>query len=348
MYMYHLAIFFFTAGFLYNEKKYGRNVTTLFAARMHSIMPQYILYSMLHMLLRNWMIRVGLYNESIVPFNLFSFIQSCVYITYFAYAEQIGSAFWFLPVLITAIVIWGTIVSISNHFCIKYVNLVRYVLTVCIACLGLTLIKHEVTLAFRLEDSLLVLPIIAYGHEIQRHQEWFLGKMKGWIASILLVVVFICPILCGTHIELSKDQIINPFIFYFISWAGVTAWFYFSFKLSLFLHNTASSGILPRIISLPLKLIGQALCICGNYSLDIMALHLLVVKLIDYIYLEYINPAAGIKSIFVYSVRGLWPFYLIFGIILPIIFRWTVSKIIECLKKIFPSNCVSQQNIDNG
>ena len=47
VYMYHLAVFFFVSGYLYDEEKYGNNVSGLFAARMQSTMPIYLLYNLI-------------------------------------------------------------------------------------------------------------------------------------------------------------------------------------------------------------------------------------------------------------------------------------------------------------
>lgn len=309
VYMYHLALFFFVSGFLYNEDKYGNNVSALFAARMHSVMPQYLTYSILFLSIRNWMIKNNLYNESVEMLSKRDFVQNFSTATFFASGEYVGSAFWFLPVLITANVIFGSIIVLSNHFDSKYKLFVRYMGFVIVGAIGVLFIQKEIFLTFHYEEVLLVVPILALGQMYKVYKEKF-DKINNWIiAGLALFVVIIIPITSGTYIELSMNRIINPFIFYFATLCGMIFWVFMSTQI-------VKCKILARMLSL-----------CGEYSFDIMALHILTTKLVDLIYLSYIDPSAGNKETFVYSVKELWPVYLIAGVCGPILFRKTVNRV---------------------
>lgn len=311
VYMYHLALFFFVSGFLYNENKYGKNVSALHAARMKSVMLPYLLYSFLHLLLRNWMIGCGLYSASIESLTKEDFIINFAASLCFISAELIGSAFWFLPVLITANVLWGSIIATSNKFSSRYKLLIRYWGGVFSAVVGVVLIQKSVVLVFHLEDALLVVPILELGQAYKKNKLRIDKKLNWAIALAAGVIVILTPILCDTYIELSIDRIINPFIFYSVTLCGMIFWVWVSEKISRF------------------RLLTRAISICGQYSFDIMAMHLFFTKLVDLIYLTYINPSAGDKARFVYSVADLWPVYLVAGVVGPIVFRKTVDFLIK-------------------
>ena len=316
VYMYHLALFFFVSGFLYNENKYGKNVPALFAARMHSIVPQYLAYSIMFLCIRNWMVSNNLYNPAVELLSKRDCIQNFAAATFFAAAEYVGSAFWFLPVLITANVIFGSIIAISNYFCDKYKFFVRYIGIILAGVIGLVFLEKECFLAFHYEEAFLAVPIMALGQLYKKYKER-IDKINNWIISVLaLGVIITIPLVSGTYIELSLGRIINPFIFYFATLCGMTFWVFIS---RCIVKN---------------KILSNVFCLCGDYSFDIMALHILFTKLVDFVYLTWINPAAGSKDTFVYSVKGLWPVYLIAGVFGSILFRKTVNYVWKFFMKI--------------
>lgn len=318
VYMYHLALFFFVAGFLYNEDKYGNDVSALHAARMKSVMLPFLLYNFLHLLLRNWMIGCGLYSENVAPLSKKDFIINFASSFCFISVELIGSAFWFLPVLITANVVWGSIISISNKFLNKYQMLIRYFGVIFSAAVGVLLIQKEVVLLFHFEEALLVVPILGLG-QIYKKNKMKIDKNINWVLALTAGgIVTLTPILADTYIELSMDRIINPFVFYGVTLCGMIFWVWVSEKIVKF------------------RLLAQVISICGQYSFDIMAMHLFFTKLVDLVYLTYIEPDAGDKARFVYSVVKLWPIYLVVGVVGPIAFRkmidFSLKKIVNFLQ----------------
>ena len=53
VYTYHLAVFFFVSGYLYNEKKYGLDPFGHIAAKLKSAWPKYMGYTSFYILMHN-------------------------------------------------------------------------------------------------------------------------------------------------------------------------------------------------------------------------------------------------------------------------------------------------------
>lgn len=315
VYMYHLALFIFVSGYLYKEEKYSMDAAKHMGYRVKSVMGQYMVYSMLFLLIHNNCIAMKIYNPEVYKIlDYKDSIKSYFYSLIFLYSEPVGAAFWFLPFYLVSIILFGKLVESIYLVFNKNDKLKHYILNLfCFAIggVGIWLIENNIELLFRLENAFLLMPIVAIGHWYKMNRDLIKKYLNLPISCICIIFIIATNKISGTFIELSVARIINPWIFYPVTVAGLYVWVYAAEKLELL-----------KV----LKSIKTVLIVAGNYSLDVMALHILVFKLIDYFYLNYIDPNAGITYTFVCSVPKLWPVYLLFGIAIPIGIRkfWDV------------------------
>lgn len=328
VYMYHLAIFMFVAGYLYNEVKYGKDPFLHLVNRGKATLSQYWGYTLVLMLLHNPMVKLGLYNpETYQIYNGVDYIINMSSAVTMEFFEPAGAAFWFLKFYLLALVIWGFIVfyatkletlwiirghGVEKESHIKDITIA--IVSVVLGGCGVYLIEKSAFIAWRIEDSFLLMPIVALGYYYKKYKL----KIEKWVNGIgaciaLIIVLYAVYYNQDTYIELSQGRIISPLIFYLVTVSGIYFWTYVSVKLNQ----------VVEMLKLKLDLLAEI----GKQSFDIMAMHIVVIKMVDYIYLSYINPNAGEMSAFVYSVESLWPIYLSLGCVLPVLLRKGMEKV---------------------
>ena len=114
VYAYHLAIFFFVSGFLYNYKKYGTDPFGHIAAKLKSSWPKYMFYMTIFILCHNFFEDMGINPPSVY----YSRSQMLMYIgnsVTFQGAEYMGGAMWFIPLWVLSCGVFGGTVWLCSH-----------------------------------------------------------------------------------------------------------------------------------------------------------------------------------------------------------------------------------------
>ena len=247
-----------------------------------------------------------------------------------------GGALWFVPTLLITISLFGGIVYISRNFSkracakikknkekiekyIKYIFIL--ILTILFGILGVFLNENQLSLSYHIHTSFLVIPICTLGYFTREYIDK-IKKIKRWYVLIPIMIlsteILIYVIKQGMKIELSKEMIINGYMFYIVSFVGVC------FCLSL-------AGIIEKI-----PIIKTIIELLGKHSFAIMALHFACAKGVDVIYSKIIgetNPEVISKWVTSYPEK-LWILYVFIGCIIPLMF----SMILEKLKRIGEKN----------
>jgi fucose 4-O-acetylase-like acetyltransferase len=314
VYMYHLALFFFISGFLYNEK-YSADPFLYFGTRMKKLWWPMTKYGVIFALLHNMFLDLNVYtNQNIEGImvsnyaNIHGFMWMIKSVILMKELELIGGAMWFIQPLLFSLLFFCAIRHTALQKKFKRAEL--YVIILIFICFVLAsyLIFNKITLEYYLDIALLVLPIIYSG---------FLAKKYWSSVHIRLDIGLLCLILLvfitneNTHIDLSQRRIINPIIFLLTSVLGI----YINLVLAKFILKS--------------KKINRIMVYIGQRSFHIMALHFLMFKLVNFTYVKLYNmqkfwiakfPVLDSKWWFIYTLVG------IFGSTLFIDFVTNVKK----------------------
>lgn len=113
VYLFHLAIFFFTTGYLYNERKYGDHPYLYFSTKIKANWKKYVIFSSTFILCHNILSKLGFIIHT-TPYSISNIISSILNSFYFYSNEILTGALWFVPVYIMACSIFGAIIYFSR------------------------------------------------------------------------------------------------------------------------------------------------------------------------------------------------------------------------------------------
>lgn len=311
VYTYHLVIFFFVGAFFYSESKY-RNVPFDYIGKvLKGVYFKYILYTWLLIILHNFSVRFGLYQGA-EYYALTDILYRMGNTLTFQNSELFGGALWFVPVYVVALSLLGIVVYLSQKIekiIVVYTKTQKKIqgmiiifISIIIGYIGVFFNIRHIELSYNLHTSFLVFPICILAYYINKKQI-DLKKYANIILAVSCGSILFTFVKHGYRIELSQEQIVNGHIFYFISIIGI------AFCLSL-------AKMCQKI-----KRIGYALSLLGRYSFSIMALHFLVIKIVDRIYALIVcekDPVIFGKWVTAYSDK-LWGIYILAGSFLPIL-----------------------------
>lgn len=311
VYLFHLAIFFFVGGSLYNEEKYGDNPYLNLSSKIKNNWPKYIFYSILFILLHNLFLNIGVIINSnhYYPKDI---LVSSLNSTLFLCNEAMAGALWFIPVYIFASTLFGAIISFSRRFekeleIKKDISII--VITLLMAVLGTIINIKNINLMLHIQTVPLVIPFFTAGYYFQKCGSKISKYLNCLALIISFIIMFIFAYKLNIHIDLSSNMLGNTSLFYFISLIGIF------FCLCL-------AAVIQKI-----KMPSNIFASFGKYSFEIMAIHFTVFKIIDCIY-------ARIKGItdpiifgrFPYAFKELWLVYIILGVTIPTILIILIDK----------------------
>lgn len=326
VYLYHLAIFFFVAGYFYNEKKYGDDPYLYFLAKIKANWKKFVIYTTFFILIHNFLYNKGMIINTNV-YYIKDMIQCFINTLMFCGTEAMGGAMWFVPVYIIASSIFGIIIFYSRKISTLFksnTNLAKNVLiiyaTLFIGFVGVYLNRKEFLFIFHAQTAFLVIPFFTIGYFVRNYCDNVFKYLKIWIFIPVMLLLGYFAYKQKIWINLSDNIIGNDHYFYLISIFG----FYFCLYLSKILFN--------------IKFIKNGFDLIGKYSFEIMASHFFIFKIIDYIYAriqDIVDPT--VYGVFPYAFKNLWLIYILLGIIIPVItfylFDKFKAKILENIKE---------------
>ncbi|MCI8950404.1 MAG: acyltransferase family protein [Lachnospiraceae bacterium] len=327
VYTYHLAVFFFVSGYLYNSKKYGRKPFDHVAAKLKSAWPKYIFYMSVYTLLHNLFQHTGINSPGSLYNHSYTLMALCNAIV-FQGVEPMGGTLWFVPVWILACGIFGGIVWFSFRFLPDLSHgpaSLRPAAITGISSLfgaaGCFFIFRSLPLAYQLHLAFLVQPFFAAGWLIRCFLPDY-RKLLRWYLALPAALVWAFVIRHeNLYIDLSLGRIGNGWQFFLLAFLGIYCCMYLATLLE-------HSKQIKRLVSL-----------WGQYSFDIMAAHFLVFKWIDLIYGRFlVNDPLEQYSGFPQAYAGsLWPAYMILGTTIPALIGLLLEKGGKKLAKHLPA-----------
>lgn len=297
VYLYHLAIFLFCSGFLYKDTDI--DFGSYCAKKIKSLYIPFFVYNIIYLILRYLFVYMGIVNgKNLGVGDLIIHFSNIL--TFNTIGELLG-AFWFVPMMFYAVILYAAIQYtfrfIPNKFWREGFKIVCYII---FSIVGLVATDNHLGLLCNLQISYLFVPIIAIGRYFKSLNLKKFVKPVGLIISFV-ILVYVLHRNIGI-IELSQFMIINKILFYPVTFCGI----YFCLCLA---HCLCKINILERLFSY-----------IGKYTFDIMAMHFLAFKLVDFI----ICTCTGQKEnmgVFPHTFTNIWPIYYVVGISFPIIIK---------------------------
>ena len=301
VYLYHLVIFFFITGYMFNADKYCKSPYAYFSVRFKGVYTKYVLYGSFFVLIHNILLKIGLILNQ-AQYGIIDVLCQLTNTLIFNCPETLSGAMWFIPVWLLSCNIFGIsyylsskLSKVSNHFANK-TDLIFLVINFLFGIVGYKFCKLNINFLFHIQTSLLVLPIMALGYFLSNKVSYnnLQKNLKFPFAFFIAIVLFLCVKKLNWRIELSQNITMNFLPFYFASMGGI----YVCLYVGKYINK-------HKLISISYETI-------GIYSFDIMALHFLMVKIIDFIYAMFIKQLdPNIYGKFVYAFPKLWFIYFL-------------------------------------
>lgn len=324
VYYYHLAIFFFISGYLYNEERYGDKPFEFFARRLKNMWVPYISYGGLFVLLHNLLSEYLLFPSD--DYNKKELLYAMMNTLFLRCAEGPAGALWFVPVMLGA----GTVFSVIIWFCRNYLpasvrSWAAAAICIVTGLFGIALNRKGLFLNYHMQTAILVIPVY-YGGYLLRTRKVSVEKYTTWYGAAACAGLF-WYFLAFTKesVELSVNEIPGGINFYVISAAGI--------YLCCFAAKCLQK--IPKA--------GRAAALLGRYSFDIMALHFLVFKTIDWIHARLISELIENQGGFPYSYPELHFLYLVLGVLLPVLAAMGIRKAVHGLGHVVRTWAGSQE-----
>lgn len=299
VYTYHIMIFLFVAGLLidhkkYNDKKYRHEKLGKQFCRLAGM---FFCYNCLFVMAHNVLVSAGIISGTV--YTVQEIVKNIANGLTLQSSEILLGAFWFIPMFLLSKIIFAMLygIDIAKKEEIKLV-LMSLICGVC----GSMLCFWNISLSYHLQIALLLIPFVCLGVFVSRHRKKIDKIINRWLWIIAAFLLAIC-IASGRSFDLSANIVGNPAVFYVISLIGVV----FCYSLAKMMSGS--------------KRLGGFFALAGRYCFHIMALHFLVIKIIDKVYsmVNGINDAV-ITTKFPYAFSGqLWLLYIVFGVVVPII-----------------------------
>lgn len=256
-YSFDLPIFYFIAGYLFNNIKY-ENIKLFFKTRILKILKPYLIFSLISIFMYCLIFQTNIFNLYTLEKFLIAKRSDIFY----------NIPLWFLPSFF--------ITQSIYYFLRKYINKDNILLITCVllSFIGLVYFKtlQQPKLAWTIDASIYYLLFFAIGNLFRKYKEkiYFLLKNKVWF--ILALLINIIPLFPSVY---NKIWFTNSGIYYYF--------------ITIFL---ALNGIFTFICIAKYLGKNKFLTYIGNHSLIYFALHVPVFFLI-----QKINTLIGINPV---------------------------------------------------
>ena len=345
VYLFHLELFFFATGFLYNEMKYGDQPFTFLQKRIEGAWPRYTVYSIFLALTHNYMMKHGLMAPGTdVHYALPQMLTSLFHGMIFQSPELLAGPMWFVPVWILGAALFGGVVWLARCF-----GRMKDAIIVLCALLGMGIgyyfIGQGIRLFYGFELSFFVLPLFAEGYFLRKYAGDFATKIRGPLALGLLVVSFIALKLFvknGIWFDLSARSVHGAWFF-----VGTAIGTIFTLMLTLLIEKL-TCGLCDTSVASAMRMgeadrsttwapmlqkirrsIGEALAYIGRHSFDVMAFHIFVFKMLDMFLrkLYFRNPAMDLSGYPSPLSEHYWMLYTLVPLAVSVLAGWALDRI---------------------
>lgn len=318
VYTYHLMIFMFIIGYLFDLDKFEKDKNYKYqyiGKQIIKMLSLYFMYNLVFVLAHNSFVHLHMIDANY--YHLRDIVKSIITGISFSTNEILLGALWFIPMMLIAKIIFVILYS-KNFFNHRMSNIISIGLLTGI--LGTALVYYKESLPYFIQISLISIFFICLGIIYKRYENYFKIIISNWSWMPIALIIFIILKQYTTSIDLAINQLINPLMFYILSLLGI----YFCLSLAKTISYFKTSRKITAFI--------------GRNSFHIMAMHFMIIKSIDicYAYLKGIKDY-DLVSNFPYAFSNkLWFIYFILGSIIPIViitpFKWFKKEYIDTMK----------------
>ena len=324
LYMYHVALFFFVAGYFYKDK-YTAEPFQYIGTRLQRLWWPCVKYGVLFVCLHNLLFWLGIYSDAVgVPlvntrqlYDLTGFLAALWQAVTLHPLEEMVLALWFIIMMIADLAIFCALSHLGSRCQRRWQQEVVLLGGVAVIyAAGCWLIGHGMALDYYFQLSCVLLLPTYMGYAWRR---WGSKLPQHWIWAVLGAVVLVyVHHHTGSWVELSLNRILGPKWFLLVTAGGIAA----------------HLGVCRLIAVLP----GLADCMAyaGRRSLHIIALHFLAFKVAAFVYIKAHGlslvllacfPAAGYPM----QDNWWWLLYLACGFVLPLgavaVWEWLAGRL---------------------
>lgn len=306
VYIYHLSIFFFCSGYLFDEK-YIAMPGKFLIKKIKSLYVPFLGFGLL-----------GCILDIFRGYTVQQLLSEAASIILLKPANSYAGAMWFVRwLLLTELLyIGGRIFVRKVGVMQKNENKVLFIGYLLCMVLGMYLAKHNFGL-WNIDVSLIAAVIMFMGGMYRKYEKTISYKLKPWHSFVLAVILFLLNYITGNEIEYSQR------LFWGSGW--------------LFLPMTIGGVIFCITLAKAIekaKIITYITEIGSRYSYWIMALHMFVFKVIDKLYFIVTGKIDYEQSMLSpYGYPQLRFIYICAGVMLPIIAGSCYRKIILKLRE---------------
>lgn len=328
LYQFHLPLFFFLSGLVWNEKKIN-NIPKYFFGKIKGFYVPFILFELVFLLLHNVFSEMGFYSvKSRVDlyYSLQMTIQRGLKILIMGAGEQLAGPLWFLISSLEIVIIFPIIYWLVNLIFKK--ERAREVAILLIVML-LFFVGCYTNLPRMLSQAFIGIFFFGSGFVYRRYRDRI--KLNIWGALICTIVILACG--CINEVDISKLRITYKPLLILSGLAGS----YFSLYIGTILDNSKQ-----KVFSF----VGNSLQYIGSNTISILALHCISFKLVMLLEWRITNYDFELLGVFPYYSESKWiiPLAVLAGILIPIALCFISEKTVIYFHGHFKRGRIYEQN----
>lgn len=306
IYLFHLPLFFFLSGVVFNEKKI-ENYTQYVKKKLKSLYLPFIGFEILFLLMHNFFWKIGIYTRRSEFTGVYTFRQHIIMflkIVVMGGGEQLAGPLWFLISSLEIALWFGLIVICLKKTKYKYIKLFV------VSLLGF-IVGNYFELPRMGSQSLIGTLFFCFGYFYRLNKNKIkVERYWGFISGVIVIVL-------GRNFktDIAMLKIDSPVALIVGGLSGILVTLCISEKLDQILGDG----------------IKNILLYCGRNTIWILALHCLFFKVVSYIQCIWYNLPLEKVGIFpTFEVVWLWcPLYCLAGVMGPLGAKYIVDGLMR-------------------
>ncbi len=315
VYAYHLPLFFFLSGYLFNKNKYKGKISWYIGRRITSLWTRYMPYVLIIGLMHNWLVAVGIYGSEMQYWKINDFLNFIYNAALFECSDPLLGACWFILPLISGSALLGGVIYLQEKSNMKIWSMVSVAV---FSFLGLQRFKTGFVLPFRLDVGMVVLPFFYIGYLCRENSDLLSEKgvfKKRYIFAMALSLLLLITFSENNTTSLGAQSVQFPML-YIMAILGIYCAVFFA-----------------KTLNEKYQIIGGLISIIGEQSFSIMAVHFTIFKIVDLLCFKYAITDGTELQRLPYSNDNLKIVYFILAISVPVIINSAIARVKEYVRE---------------